>query len=130
VIEHEKDRLKKAGRSDLAQKIVHVSQVEGDSAGYDVRSYEPDGRPRFIEVKTTRGGAATNFFISPNEVAFSARNQESYVLFRLYELDNESGSAKAYLITGNVATQLTLEPSAFRAKMGTQRGGVGSSIRT
>ncbi len=118
VITHEKERLIKAGRSDLAEKIVHVSQIEGDSAGYDIRSYEPDGTHRFIEVKTTRGGAATSFFISPNEIAFSAQNASSYVLFRLYEFDDESGSAKTYMLTGNVASQLSLEPTAYRAKLG------------
>jgi hypothetical protein len=120
VIAHEKETLTKAGRSDLAEKIVHVSQVEGDSAGYDIRSYEPNGTYRFIEVKTTRSGATTSFFISPNEIAFSAQNSSNYVLFRLYEFDDDSGSAKTYLITGNVATQLSLEPTAFRAKLGTR----------
>lgn len=120
VITHEKERLVKAGRADLADKIIHVSQIEGDSAGYDIRSYEPDGAYRFIEVKTTRGGAATSFFISPNELAFSAQNPDSYVLFRLYEFDDESGSAKTYLLTGNVATHLLLEPTAFRASVGTE----------
>ena len=118
VITHEKERLIKAGRSDLAEKIVHVSQVEGDSAGYDIRSYESDGAYRFIEVKTTRGGATTSFFISPNELAFSAQNPDCYVLFRLYEFDDESESAKTYLLTGNVAAHLLLEPTAFRANLG------------
>jgi hypothetical protein len=118
VIAYEKERLTNSGRSDLAEKIVHVSQIEGDSAGYDIRSYEPDGQHRFIEVKTTRGSATTSFFISPNELAFSAQNSKSYVLFRLYEFDDVSGSAKSYLINGNVATRLSLEPTAFRAKLG------------
>lgn len=118
VITHEKNRLIKAGRSDLAEKIIHVSQIEGDSAGYDIRSYESDGKNRFIEVKTTRGKATTSFFISPNELAFSAQNPDSYVLFRLYEFDDESESAKTYLLPGNVATHLLLEPTAFRANLG------------
>ncbi len=120
VIAYEKERLTNSGRSDLAEKIVHVSQIEGVSAGYDISSYEPNGTYRFIEVKTTRSGATTSFFISPNEIAFSAQNSSNYVLFRLYEFDDDSGSAKTYLITGNVATQLSLEPTAFRAKLGTR----------
>ena len=117
VITHEKERLIKAGRSDLAEKIVHVSQIEGDSAGYDIRSYEPDGTHRLIEVKTTRGGAATTFFISPNEIAFSAQNAASYVLFRLYDFDDESGSAKTFILTGNITNYVSLEATAFRAKL-------------
>jgi hypothetical protein len=69
-------------------------------------------------VKTTRGGATTSYFISPNEIAFSAQNPDSYVLFRLYEFDDESGSAKTYMLIGNVASQLSLEPTAFKAKLG------------
>jgi hypothetical protein len=118
VITHEKDQLIKAGRLDLAEKIVHVSQVEGDSAGYDIRSFESDGTHKFIEVKTTRGDATTSFFISPNEISFSNKNEENYVLFRLYEFDDDSGSAKTYLLKGNMSKQLTLEPTAFRAKLG------------
>ncbi len=117
VIEHEKERLSSVGRSDLAEKIVHVSQVEGDSAGYDIRSFEPDGTVRFIEVKTTRGGSTTSFFISPNEVAFSTQNQSKYVLFRLYDFDDKSGSAKTFILSGNVANQVSLEPTAFRARL-------------
>lgn len=117
VMGHEKARLAQAGRLDLAEKIVHVSQVEGDSAGYDIRSYEANGSHRFIEVKTTRGGASTAFFISPNEIAFSAQNHASYVLYRLYEFDDETGSAKSFLLTGNIAQHLSLEPTAFRAKL-------------
>ena len=117
VIKYEKERLIKAGRSDLAEKIIHVSQIEGDSAGYDIRSYEPDGAHRFIEVKTTRGGAATSFFISPNEIAFSAQNTARYVLFRLYEFDDESASAKTFILTGNIAGHVLLEATSFRARL-------------
>ena len=47
---------------------MHLAVVEGDSAGYDVRSFNVDGTERHIEVKTTGGPATNAFFISPNEV--------------------------------------------------------------
>jgi hypothetical protein len=59
VLLHERKQLIAAGRSDLADKIVHVAVVEGDSAGYDVRSFNADGGVRHIEVKTTAGPQAT-----------------------------------------------------------------------
>jgi hypothetical protein len=117
VIAHEVDRLKKSNRADLAERIVHVSKVEGDSAGYDIRSYEADGSHRFIAVKTTRGNAATAFFITPNEIAFSAKNSSGYFLYRVYEYDDELDSAKTFLLPGNIANQLALEPTAFRARL-------------
>lgn len=61
-----------------AMMIVDVSATEGDAAGYDIRSFELDGRVRYIEVKATEGGASTSFFISANEVAFSEQRTDSY----------------------------------------------------
>ena len=46
-------------RDDLARKVIWVSEEEGDGAGYDIESFEPDGRPRLIEVKTTNGWERT-----------------------------------------------------------------------
>jgi hypothetical protein len=42
---------------------------EGDGAGFDIASFDPDGRERFIEVKTTNGAATTPFFLTRNEMA-------------------------------------------------------------
>ncbi|WP_316231730.1 DUF3883 domain-containing protein [Bradyrhizobium sp. SZCCHNR1051] len=55
VLAHERSTLLAAGRTDLARQIRWVSDVDGDGAGYDIRSFEPDGRERLIEVKTTTG---------------------------------------------------------------------------
>src|SRR4051812_25375197 len=67
VLEIEKRMLEKSQRPDLLRKIRWVSQDEGDGAGYDMLSFEPDGRERLIEVKTTNGAARTPFFLSENE---------------------------------------------------------------
>jgi hypothetical protein len=55
VISLEREQLSRLDRADLADKIRWVSRDEGDGAGYDVRSYWPDGRERLIEVMTTDG---------------------------------------------------------------------------
>ena len=47
--------------------------VKGDSAGYDIRSFNLDGSDRHIEVKSTAGPASNAFYISPNEIAFSEK---------------------------------------------------------
>ncbi len=62
VLEIERNRLIEAERSDLARKIRWVSAEDGDGAGYDVFSFEPNGKERLIEVKTTNGAARTLFF--------------------------------------------------------------------
>jgi hypothetical protein len=115
VLAHEKAALTAAGRDDLVDKVVHVSVVEGDSAGYDIRSFWSDGRIRYIEVKTTRGAANTSFYISPNEIAFSSKNPAAYSLYRLYRFDGQSNSAHMYVLPGDISTQLDLTPTSYRA---------------
>ncbi len=39
----------------LAEKVRHVSQLQGDGAGYDIESYSLDGTIKYVEVKTTKG---------------------------------------------------------------------------
>ena len=70
VLEREKNELILLGRADLAKKVIHVSKIEGDGAGYDIKSYKPDGSVKYLEVKTTRGGISTSFFMSLNEISF------------------------------------------------------------
>lgn len=69
VVAHERSALKLAGREDLARKVRWVSEEDGDGAGYDIASFEPDGQERLIEVKTTNGWERTPFYISRNELA-------------------------------------------------------------
>jgi hypothetical protein len=66
VINFERARLIRAGAEKLASKIEHVAKVRGDAAGFDVLSFEQSGADRLIEVKTTKYGAHTPFFVSRN----------------------------------------------------------------
>ena len=116
VIEYEKARLSQLGRSDLSELIVHVSEVEGDGAGYDIRSFKEDGSPLFIEVKSTRGEAETSFFISAAELEFSERHRDNYELIRVFNLQNEG--ANFYRLTGKLKECLKLDATAYRAQIG------------
>lgn len=117
VLKHERQRLEEAGRPDLAQSLVHVAVVEGDSAGYDIRSFNVDGTHRHIEVKTTRGPASNAFFVSPNEITFSTGHPDSYVLLRVYGYSYDTDSANYYELLGSVAEWFRLTPSEFRARL-------------
>jgi len=117
VLAQEIKQLIDANRQDLADKVVHVSVVEGDGAGYDIRSYGPDGKSKFIEVKSTKGSASSPFFISPNEIEFSKKNPNNYHLYRLFDLDTLSKSAKAYVVLGDLSGQLDLRPTQFIAEI-------------
>lgn len=84
MLAHERACLLQVGRKDLAERIEWTSEVCGDGAGYDIRSYEADGTERLIEVKTTNGAALTPFYLSENERAFSEERPDAFRLLRLY----------------------------------------------
>ena len=51
AFENEKRALSNAGRKDLALRIKHVSKEIGDGLGYDIHSFDLNGRDRLLEVK-------------------------------------------------------------------------------
>lgn len=112
VLAAERRRLAHAGREDLAERVRWVADLDGDGAGYDVRSYEPDGRERLIEVKTTNGGARTPFFLTRNEHEVSeARSNE----WRLYRVHLFAQRPSIYTLTPPLAQVLHLRAEAWRA---------------
>ena len=117
VVELEKKLLVEAGRPDLAEKVRHVSKEEGDGAGYDIRSYTVSGDEKFIEVKTTKGGASSSFFITSNEVAFSEHKADNFYLCRVY--DFQDGHGRYYVVAGSVAEGFELAASQYRASPAT-----------
>lgn len=44
VLLHERANLSAHGRRDLASKVRWVAEEEGDGAGFDIASFEPDGQ--------------------------------------------------------------------------------------
>jgi Domain of unknown function (DUF3883) len=67
---------------------------------------------RYIEVKTTNGPIRTPFLISRNEVRFSKEESESFFLYRVFDFLKET---RLYILQGDVAKTLTLEPQEYRA---------------
>lgn len=66
-----------------------VSDEDGDGAGYDISSYDMDGRQRLIEVKTTRGWERTPFHISRNELEVSREKPNAWCLMRLWNFERD-----------------------------------------
>lgn len=84
VLEYEAQRLHREGAGGLANKIEHVAVTKGDGLGFDILSFDLDGRERLIEVKTTSFGKRTPFFISRGELACSKARPDEYHLYRLF----------------------------------------------
>ncbi len=112
VLEHERQRLTIENRRDLAKNLRWVSQEDGDGAGYDILSFESDGRERLIEVKTTNGNARTPFFISENERTFSEERSDAFCLMRLYNFAREPA---AFEIKPPLEKYVTLSAISYRA---------------
>ena len=70
---------------ELAERIKHVSK-EDDSAGYDISSFEENGSPRFVEVKSTTGELNTPFYISAYELKVARENMDKYLILRVFDL--------------------------------------------
>jgi hypothetical protein len=117
ILDQEIRGLRDAGRADLAEKVIHVSVIEGDGAGHDIKSYDVDGTPKFIEIKTTKGSGNTPFFISPNELEYSRQHPEGYHLYRLYEFEPHSKTGKVFVLRGDLSSQINLIPTQYKAEI-------------
>lgn len=117
ILAHERARVREELGPDYADKVVHVSRDEGDSVGYDIRSWrEAEGiiSEYFIEVKTTSGNENTPFFISANELQFAESNTTKYELVRIHSLSQAKKEYLVYRWAGQEMLDKTRVPVAFR----------------
>jgi len=113
VVDYERARLRQLGKRRLSERIEQVSRTKGDGLGYDILSFEPDGRERFIEVKTTAFGKLTPFYISRNEVEFSKAFQRQFKLYRLFEFRK---APRMFELEGSVESRCLLDPISYVAR--------------
>ncbi len=86
ALKFEIDHLRKAGREDLAAKVERVSSKD-DSLGYDIRTFDLNGKEKYVEVKsTTRGIGQNEFFITENELSVS-RNSSNYYFYLVFHVN-------------------------------------------
>lgn len=113
VLAAERERLAAAGRADLAAEVRHVSAVDGDGLGYDIRSFQGlTDEPVFIEVKTTRYGKEVPFYISGTEVEASIDLGPSYRLWRVYRYGKTDSGY--YRLPGPLTQHARLRPDTYR----------------
>ena len=112
ALNFERWRLAQQGAGQFADKVRHVSVEEGDGLGYDIHSFETDGRERFIEVKTTGFGERTPVFVSTNEARFARDHQEGFRLYRLFDFRS---SPRLFELAGPIEQHCLLDAVTFRA---------------
>jgi len=115
VLKIEKERLETAGRKDLAEKVEWSSNLYGDGLGYDIKSFETNGKIRYIEVKSTTGNENTPFIISLNELSFSREYSDSFFIYRVCNISDNMGSVRYYILQGNIENTCQLSPNSYLA---------------
>ena len=98
---------------------LHLSQLQGDGLGYDISSVNPDGSIRRIEVKTTRGGIHTPFYMSRNEKLFLETYQDDGAfVYRVYEFDTGSNTGCIQMIpAAALLEQYAFDPTEFQVSL-------------
>ena len=112
ALQHERAVLIQHGRDDLASRVRWVAEEDGDGAGYDIASFEPDGRARLVEVKTTNGWERTPFFISRNELDVANERRSEWKLLRLWDFSREP---KGFELHPPLDAHVSLTAQTFRA---------------
>jgi hypothetical protein len=115
AMDFERWRLLQLGAGQLVDAVRHVSATDGDGLGYDIRSFEPDGRERYIEVKTTGFGERTPFFVSANEARFARDHREQFRLYRLFDFRS---APRLFELAGPIEQHCLLDAVTFRASFG------------
>ena len=112
IVQFEHWRLIELGQPRLADKVEHVSKSKGDGLGYDILSFESDGKERFVEVKTTTFGRDTPFFVSRGELALSHGAKDQFHLYRLFEFRK---APRLFDLPGSLDQHCLLDPVTYRA---------------
>lgn len=112
VVDVERRQLVLAERGDLARRVRWVAEEDGDGAGYDVRSFDPLGRERLIEVKTTNGAARTPFFLSRNESEIAAERPMDWRIYRVHLFARQP---RIFTILPPLENSVRLRPETWRA---------------
>ena len=114
VLRHERNTLRAAGHGNLAARVRWVSREDGDGAGFDIASFESDGRSRLIEVKTTNGWERTPFHITRTEMAAADAHRDNWHLIRLWDF---ARSPRAFSIRPPLDAHVQLTPTTFLASL-------------
>jgi hypothetical protein len=114
VLHHERSNLISVDREDLAQRVRWTSREDGDGFGYDIASFEPSGKQRLIEVKTTNGWERTPFHISRNECKVAEARRDEWHLVRLYDFARHP---RAFTLRPPLEAHLSLAPTSFLAQL-------------
>lgn len=118
LVMEDQRKILKSQNNPKASYISHIAHTKGDGFGYDVLSFNPEGENVYIEVKTTTGGLERQFHMSINELLFLQKNVEWYIIARVYNYDENKGTADIKYYSGReLYKKATFTPSNFKVKV-------------
>lgn len=112
VYQHEREEVKKYKLSKKKQ-VRRVAKLDGDGLGYDILSYDKNGREKYIEVKTTSGKENESIFITANELKMSEDYPEQYYLYRVYDFNPAELTGKLSIRKGSL-TDLCIAAQTYK----------------
>lgn len=116
ILSVEKENVESNLGIDVAKEIVHSSVTEGDGLGYDILSYDNNGI-RHVEVKTTKNGVDTPFYMTYNEKMFIELHVDTYWLYRVYNFDATTGRGDYIIIDGRtLLNDFKFSTQSYRVK--------------
>jgi hypothetical protein len=116
ALKYEKEKFRESGQYNLIDKIKHTAKDEGDGTGYDIQSFDGNGQKIYIEVKTTKGGKNSTFYITRTELERSKIEKENFYLYRLYNYNEDNDTADILIIKGDLTT-LCEFPTAYKINL-------------
>lgn len=118
ALSYERKRLSDLGVTNVEEKVFLTSENPeyGNAFPCDIISLDvTNNEVLYIEVKTTKSGKNTPFYISKEEVSFSDKNKEHYKLYRVYNVMNANSVPEFYITDGFVGDNFTLVGDRFIA---------------
>lgn len=116
ALKYEIEKLRQVGQHNLIDKIKHTAKDEGDGTGYDIQSFDRNGQKIYIEVKTTKGGKNSTFYITRTELERSKIEKENFYLYRLYNYNEKNDTADILIIKGDL-TNLCEFPTTYKINL-------------
>jgi hypothetical protein len=115
VFEYEQKLLKK---NNINQSVKWVA-LKDDTKGFDILSYENEfGKivEKHIEVKSTKRGKYSPFYISKNELE-KFKNNRNFVIYRVFDIDKSKDKARFFEIRELDENTYEIEPENFVIKI-------------
>lgn len=116
VIRYETNRILQFAPEDT-NRIIHLSEEQGDGAGFDIISLNENGMEIYIEVKTTKGNLNTPFYMTENERAFFDlyRGENNLYIYRVYNYDDAKKNGEIKIISAEeLFTQYQFDPISYK----------------